>query len=139
MSQFKVLHISNNLDKYPECSRDSNEHPELVNWVHGEYQMFIYNLKTGSAFQADSFFKINEHVTKFRDANYTDLLEDELQFAIMYIQSTKAQILDARTNNGDIHEAIISMIKDCPMINNKRIILRDEDRTYLAIKNEHIL
>ena len=134
MARFKVLRISNNLDDYPEAAEDSANYPELVDWVEDEYQMFIYNFATADAFPADEFFSMARDVDEFTTGDTMQRVEDELQIAIEYINSIKKQIIDARTGDGDMHEAIMSMIRDCPHINNNRILLSDEQKTYLKLK-----
>jgi len=56
MYTFRVLKITNNLENYPECEKDTLEFPSLVAEVSDEMETFILNLETNRWFPANEFF-----------------------------------------------------------------------------------
>lgn len=56
MTKYRVLWISNNLEDYPECTKDTKEFSHLVSDVEDEMDIFIVNTKTGGFHKASEFF-----------------------------------------------------------------------------------
>jgi len=131
MGKFRVLHISNNLDEYPHCVKDTDEFPHVVKWVEDEYAMFILDEDTQNFYPAGEFFYMTEGITTFDTE--TQELEDELLIATTYISSTRDQCAHA-ANGKEEHLACWAAVTNSPLIVNDRISLTDKDRTYLAMK-----
>ena len=53
--KYRVLKITNNVEKYPECKEDTKEFPDLVNYVKDEMELIIMNERDDWVF-ADEFF-----------------------------------------------------------------------------------
>lgn len=64
MIEFRVVKITNNLDKYPQCCEDNEEFPNLVPRVEDEFKMFIVDPRDGCFWEADEFFECTS-VTRF--------------------------------------------------------------------------
>lgn len=60
---FKVVKISNNLEEYPECKKDTDDHPNLIEHVNDEMDIFIID-NDGGWCRADDFF-YNENIKAF--------------------------------------------------------------------------
>lgn len=60
MHSFRVLRITNNIEGYPDCERDTLEFPQLVKYVQDEMDIFILNLETLMWFHAKEFFYMAE-------------------------------------------------------------------------------
>lgn len=56
MYNFRVLRITNNIEDYPDCEKDTLEFPDLVEHVSDEMDIFIFNLETGNFWKAGDFF-----------------------------------------------------------------------------------
>lgn len=57
--KYRILRISNNLADYPDCEKDTLEHPELVECVSDEMESFVYCDETKEVWDAQEFFLIH--------------------------------------------------------------------------------
>jgi len=55
---FRVLKISTNVDEYPYCKEDSEEFPDLMEYVEDEMETFIYCLEDDCWWIAHEFFSM---------------------------------------------------------------------------------
>lgn len=131
MGKFRVLHISNNLDEYPQCVKDSDEFPHMIAYVDDEYAMFILDETDGNIYPAGEFFYMVDHVDKF--STETQRLEDELFIATTFIKSIREQCGQALDSKAE-HLACWAAVTQSPIICNNRIEISDKDKTYLAMK-----
>ena len=54
---FRVVKITNNPQKYPNCAEDTEEFPHLVSYVEDEMDVFVVNASDKDEFYpADEFF-----------------------------------------------------------------------------------
>lgn len=53
---YLVLRISSNILSYPDCEIDTKTHPELVEYVEDEMDIFIYCVETKEFWKASDFF-----------------------------------------------------------------------------------
>jgi len=53
--KYRVLRITNNMEEYPRCEKDTTEFPELVRYVEDEMDMFVMD-ENGAFCNADEFF-----------------------------------------------------------------------------------
>ena len=56
MYNFRVLKITNNIEDYPDCEKDTLEFPYLAEHVSDEMDIFIFNLETGKYWKSEDFF-----------------------------------------------------------------------------------
>jgi len=56
MKRYKLIHITNNIEEYPEDENDTLEYPNLIDEVEDEEEHFIIDLETGEYFPARDFF-----------------------------------------------------------------------------------
>lgn len=57
MIVFRVVKITNNLDKYPQCREDNEEFPNLVPRVEDEFEIFVVDPRDGGFWMAKEFFE----------------------------------------------------------------------------------
>jgi len=135
MAKFRILHISNNLDEYPHCVKDSDEFPHVVDWVKDEYEMFVLDVDGGSIFPAADFFYMFDVDEIKTFSTETQALEDELHVATNFIRSVRSQCGQAKTAK-DEHMACWAVVTESPILINNRIGLSEKDKTYLAMKRK---
>ena len=58
MNTFRVLRISNNLEEYPDCTEDTLEFPDMVEYLDDEMDIFVYCNETGEFWHSDEFFSM---------------------------------------------------------------------------------
>lgn len=134
MPNFRVLHITNNIEEYPHATKDSDEFPHVVNWLEDEYGMFVLDDSTGSIYPAGEFFYMME--TDFKGfSTDTQQLEDELFVATNYIRSIRTQCAQAKTAKEE-HLACWAAVNESPWLLKNRIELRDKDKTFIAMKRK---
>lgn len=62
--RYRCVKITDNLPDYPECKKDTEEFPHLVDRVSDEMDLFIVD-ENGEDYPADEFFSIVE-IDKFK-------------------------------------------------------------------------
>lgn len=55
--EYRVVNISNNIDEYPECKKDTEQFPHLVKHVGDEMDTFIVD-ENGKFWPAGEFFSM---------------------------------------------------------------------------------
>lgn len=62
--RLRVVAITNNLVDYPECVKDTEEFPNLIEYVEDEMAIFVVDTTNNNFWRADEFFYMVE-VTEF--------------------------------------------------------------------------
>ncbi|KPK54172.1 MAG: hypothetical protein AMS22_06325 [Thiotrichales bacterium SG8_50] len=58
--KYRVVKITNNVDRYPECADDTAKYPDLVQHVEDEMELFIISADTGRFWPAGDFFYMTD-------------------------------------------------------------------------------
>lgn len=62
--KYRVVKISKNVEKYPDCKEDTEEFPHITKYVSDEMDIFIIEVETGEFYKAADFFYMVE-IKKF--------------------------------------------------------------------------
>ena len=67
--KYRVVKITNNLDEYPSCEKDTMEFPELIDHVDDELDWFIVD-ENGNYWEAgDFFFMVEPGIVTFESVS----------------------------------------------------------------------
>ncbi len=58
MIQFRVVIITNNLEKYPQFREDTEEFLDLVVYIEDEIEVLVIDTRDGGSWPANEFFDI---------------------------------------------------------------------------------
>ncbi len=56
MIQFRVVTITNNVDRYPQYREDTEEFPDLVVFVEDEFESLVVDPRDGNFWKVNEFF-----------------------------------------------------------------------------------
>ena len=55
-TKFKVVKITNDIEEYPDCEEDTKNHPDLIEDVEDEMEIFVIDINTDTVYRAADFF-----------------------------------------------------------------------------------